>query len=110
MKLAIVRIRGNVRITERVRKTLRLLGLEKKNHCSLVEDDAHIQGMLRRITSFITWGPADDKTTTIVQKKDGRLCPPRKGYGRKGIKMPFKLGGAYGDRKEKINELIMRMS
>ncbi|MBD3249695.1 50S ribosomal protein L30 [Candidatus Woesearchaeota archaeon] len=38
-----------------------------------------------------------------------RLNPPKKGYGRKGIKVPFKLGGALGDRKEKINDLIRRM-
>ena len=38
-----------------------------------------------------------------------RMSPPRKGYERKGIKKPFKLGGAAGDRKEKINDLIMRM-
>ncbi|MFA6268672.1 MAG: uL30 family ribosomal protein [archaeon] len=38
-----------------------------------------------------------------------RMSPPRKGYERKGIKVPFKLGGASGDRKEKINDLILRM-
>ncbi len=38
-----------------------------------------------------------------------RLCPPRKGYGRKGIKKPFSLGGALGYRKDKINDLIKRM-
>ena len=38
-----------------------------------------------------------------------RLCPPSKGYERKGIKKPFSLGGALGYRKEKINDLIKRM-
>ena len=38
-----------------------------------------------------------------------RLQPPKKGFGRKGIKVDFKIGGALGDRKEKINELIKRM-
>lgn len=38
-----------------------------------------------------------------------RLNPPRKGFGRKGIKMPFKLGGGLGDRGEKINDLLKRM-
>ena len=42
-------------------------------------------------------------------KKFFRLNPPRKGYGRKGIKIPFSRGGALGDRKEKINDLIKRM-
>ncbi len=38
-----------------------------------------------------------------------RLSPPRKGYGRKGIKAPFVVGGALGNRHEKINDLIERM-
>lgn len=42
-------------------------------------------------------------------KKYFRLNPPRKGFGRKGIKMPFKVGGALGYRGEKINDLIGRM-
>jgi len=38
-----------------------------------------------------------------------RMSPPRKGFERKGIKVPYKLGGASGDRKEGINDLIKRM-
>lgn len=36
-----------------------------------------------------------------------RLHPPRKGY--EGIKRPYTLGGALGNRGEKINELLERM-
>ena len=42
-------------------------------------------------------------------KKYFRLNPPRKGFGRKGIKQPFSNGGALGYRGEKINDLIKRM-
>ena len=42
-------------------------------------------------------------------KKIFRLNSPRKGYGRKGIKVPFNKGGALGYRGDKINDLIMRM-
>ncbi|RLI90051.1 MAG: 50S ribosomal protein L30 [Candidatus Altiarchaeales archaeon] len=38
-----------------------------------------------------------------------RLTPPRKGYGRGGIKHPYSIGGALGYRGEKINELLERM-
>ncbi|MFH0862296.1 MAG: 50S ribosomal protein L30 [Candidatus Altiarchaeota archaeon] len=38
-----------------------------------------------------------------------RLNPPRKGFEREGIKKPYTLGGALGDRKEKIKDLLMRM-
>ena len=42
-------------------------------------------------------------------KKYFRLNSPRKGLGRKGIKIPFKVGGGLGYRGEKINDLIKRM-
>lgn len=38
-----------------------------------------------------------------------RLSPPKKGHKRGGIKKPFSLGGALGNRGEKINELILSM-
>jgi len=38
-----------------------------------------------------------------------RLKPPVKGFERKGVKVPFSMGGALGYRKEKINDLIIRM-
>ena len=112
MKLAVVRIRGDVRITTEVRDTLQMLRLHKKNHCAIVEDAPQVLGMLEKVRSLITWGPVDEKTLAALQKRGDkvfRLSPPRKGYGRKGIKMPFKLKGAYGDRAEKINDLLMRM-
>lgn len=42
-------------------------------------------------------------------KRFFRLSPPKKGFGRKGIKFPFTNGGALGYRGQKINELLKRM-
>ncbi len=38
-----------------------------------------------------------------------KLQPPRQGFERKGIKTPFSQGGVLGYRKEKINDIILRM-
>ncbi len=38
-----------------------------------------------------------------------KLSPPEKGFERKGVKVPFSLGGVLGYRKENINELLKRM-
>ena len=38
-----------------------------------------------------------------------KLNPPKKGFERKGIKVPFAQGGVLGYRKDKINNLLMRM-
>lgn len=42
-------------------------------------------------------------------KKIFRLDSPRRGYGRKGIKVSFNKGGALDYRGNKINDLIKRM-
>lgn len=42
-------------------------------------------------------------------KKYFRLNPPKKGFGRKGIKVPFMAGGGLGYRGNKINDLLKRM-
>lgn len=42
-------------------------------------------------------------------KKYFRLNSPKKGFGRKGIKYPYKSGGALGYRGNAINDLIKRM-
>jgi large subunit ribosomal protein L30 len=38
-----------------------------------------------------------------------RLKPPSHGLERKGMTQEFSMGGSYGYRGEKINELLMRM-
>ena len=42
-------------------------------------------------------------------KKYFRLNSPKKGFGRKGIKHPYKVGGVLGYRGNAINDLIKRM-
>ena len=39
-----------------------------------------------------------------------RMNPPKKGYERAGIKKAFNMGGALGNRGEKINAIILRMA
>lgn len=111
--IAAVRVRGIIGTKKSIEDTLRMLQLYRKNYCVILKDEPHIKGMLMKVKDFITWGELDDETTKALQKKKGnpyhRLNNPRKGFGRKGIKALFLKGGALGDRKEKINDLIKRM-
>lgn len=114
-KIAVVRVRGQVRVREDIAKTMELLGIGKKNHCTLVEATPMKLGMIKKAQNYITWGEVNKETEDLLQKKykDKKtlpLQPPRKGYGRKGVKIPFAKGGALGYRGEKINDLIKRMA
>ena len=138
-KLAIVLVRGIVGLPQPVKDTLLLLKLNRKNHCVVVENNPVNLGMVKKVKDYVTWGEINDETFNELVDKRGvefntrlndtkkkytyktleingkkyrpffALNPPRKGFGRKGIKLSFTVGGALGDRKEKINDLIKRM-
>lgn len=129
-KLAVVLVRGMVKVVRPVKETLAMLNLHRKNHGVVVDNTPAYKGMLLRVKDYVTWGEIDDATfAELVQKRgqlsDARskaleingkkykryfaLAPPRNGFGRKGIKTSFKVGGGLGYRGEKINDLVKRM-
>ncbi|MBU0536681.1 MAG: uL30 family ribosomal protein [Nanoarchaeota archaeon] len=121
--VAVVLVRGHIDLNNDVKDTLNMLKLFRKNYCVVLEKTSPNMGMVQKVKDVITWGEIDEKTLKILiekraeknpkdstkNKKFFRLQPPRKGFGRKGIKQPFNKGGALGYRGEKINDLIQRM-
>jgi len=105
--------------------TMRHLNLHRKNYCTVIEDSPEKMGMVIKGKDFLTWGPIDDATLALLKERREektrdnagkeyakpffRLSPPRKGFGRKGMKAVFSKGGALGNRGEKMNDLIRRM-
>lgn len=115
-KLAVVLVRGTVEVTKAVKDTLKMLNLTRKNSCVVLENNPINKGMVMKVKDYITWGSISEETLKELKEKRGKegkksfpLNPPRKGFGRKGIKVSFKAGGALGDRGEKINDLVRRM-
>ncbi len=138
-KLAIVLVRGTVKTTRQIIDTLLMLRLYRKNHVVVVPNTPAYQGMIDTVKDYVTWGEIDEPTYKGLISKRGeeylgrlndaknkytyktlevgskkykpyfRLNPPRKGFGRKGVKVGFNAKGALGYRGEKINDLIQRM-
>jgi len=123
-KIAIIRVRGLTKIKGEIADTLNMLRLYRKNFCVIVPSTPAYLGMINKAKDYITWGKIDDETEKLLFEKRGektkeegkevfkkffRLSPPIKGFGRKGIKLPFSVGGGLGDRAEKINDIIRRM-
>jgi len=131
-KIAVVRIRGKVNINQEVKDTLEMLRLYNKNFCVFIEPTAQSIGMIKKVKDFVTYGEADDELFNELVAKRGqefkgdpnkkkkyyeiegkkyckyfRLHPPRGGL--KSTKKPFPRG-ALGNRKEKIADLIRRMT
>lgn len=133
-KIAIVRVRGFVKVKKEIKDTFDMLRLYNKNYCVVVEDSSANMGMIKRVKDYATYGEITPETFKELIAKRGeeykgnieqknkfmemegkkynkffRLQPPRKGYGRKGLKKPFSKAGALGYRGTKINDLIKRM-
>ena len=108
-KLAIILIRGFIGMKKEVKDTFFMLGLRKKLSCAVLEDTPVARGMLKKCKDFSTFGVLSEDVEKMLKNNIVHLHPPRGGFERKGIKTPFVSGGALGDRKEKINDLIKRM-
>lgn len=140
MKIAVIRVRGDVNLRHDVKSTFKHLNLLHKNWCVVLDDSPSLKGMLAKIKDYATWGEIDETTFKEMVEKRGelylgrdtdnkgkikydkfividgkkykkyfRLNAPKKGYGRKGVKVSFSKGGALGYRGDKINDLIKRM-
>jgi large subunit ribosomal protein L30 len=120
-KMAVVLVRNLTRASGVVKDTLRMLGLQKKFTCAVVEKNETMLGMLNKVKDYTTYGEIDEATLNLLQEKRGRkdaegklrrdfhLHPPRGGFERKGIKHSFTQGGVVGYRREKMNKLINKM-
>lgn len=116
-KIAVILVRGLIGIKHDIKETLFFLNLRKKHACAIVEDTPVIRGMLQKIQDYTTFGLVSDEVLAELaskrRKDDNKevffLAPPKGGFERKGIKKSYVVGGALGDRKEAINELLQKM-
>jgi large subunit ribosomal protein L30 len=136
---AVIRIRGEIKTKPDVKKAFDLLNLSRVNHMSIWnETNANLKA-IKKVENYATFGIINEDMLKEILEKRGnfeegvdakkaftalsegktpneagikncfRLSPPRKGHARKGIKKAFNNGGALGERKEKINDLIAKM-
>jgi large subunit ribosomal protein L30 len=122
-KFAVVRVRGTIRVVHAINDTMDMLHLYRKNFCVII--DRKQLGMVKKVKDYVTYGEINKETEDMLIKKRGkksvdkegkevlkkyfRLNPPKKGFGRKGIKVSFSNSGGLGYRGEQINDLIKRM-
>ncbi len=138
-QIAVVLVRGFVDMPEPILRTLTMLRLRRKNFCVVIPNTPENHGMVVKVKDWVTWGEITPETFTelirvrgeafLSRKTDSkeiysykslhingkdykpyfRLNPPRKGFGRKGIKVAFAAGGSLGYRASKMDDLVKRM-
>ena len=71
IKLAVVRVRGPVRVDKEINDTLDMLHLERVNCSTVIDGTPEAYGMLRRAKDYITYGEIDDATYKALIDKRG---------------------------------------
>jgi len=136
--IAVIRIKGQVKLKKEVVETLNRLRLRKKYSCIVLDPTKEAMGMIKKMRNFVAFGEIDKKTFEKLIELRGQKINKKekinakkviegleKGEGykdlnlkpffrlhppRKGIKSKIHFPkGVLGDNKEKINDLIMRM-
>ena len=62
MAYAIVRVRGTINIKEGIADTMKMLRLNRVNHCVVVPETPSYKGMLQKVKDYVTWGEIDEAT------------------------------------------------
>src|SRR3989344_6186037 len=70
--LAIIRIRGSVRLNPDIKVALKLLKLESANHCVIIPENGSMLGMVEQIKDYATYGPIAEGTLTQLIEKRGK--------------------------------------
>ena len=120
-RLTIILIRGIINAKEDIIATLDKFMLRQKLACVVVPNSRINKYAAIKCKDYVAFGEISEETYSELVSKRGekdsegklkkyfRLHPPRGGFEKKGIKVPFTKRGALGYRGSKMNELIKKM-
>lgn len=72
MKIALIKIRGEIDASGEERRTLDILRLKRKHVCVLIDNKPELLGMIEKIKKFICYGEIDPETLKELIEKRGR--------------------------------------
>lgn len=67
--LAVIRIKGELHLPKKKKRTLELLRLFKANHLVLVKETSEMKKMLKGIETIVTFGELDAETMELLLRK-----------------------------------------
>lgn len=70
---AIIRLRGSVHLSQEVRDTLKMLRLNRVNHCAVVDETPNYKGMIQKVKDYVAWGNVNADSLALVLRERGEL-------------------------------------
>ena len=72
MSWAVVRVRGSINVKPKIKETMKLMRLNRVNHCVIVPENETYDAMLKIIKDYVTWGEVDVETTELMLESSGK--------------------------------------
>jgi large subunit ribosomal protein L30 len=70
---AVIRLRGSVNVIPDIRDTLLMLRLNRVNHCVIVEENPHYEGMIRKVRDYVAWGEVSAESIELILRNRGKI-------------------------------------
>ena len=77
MSWAVVRVRGQINVKPKIKETMRLMRLNRVNHCVIIPENDTYQGMLNIIKDYVTWGESTPKPLRLCLRALARKAAVR---------------------------------
>ena len=71
--LAVIRVRGSIRIKKKLNDTMKMLRLFRVNHLVLVSEEKQTKKMVEKVKDYVTYGEINEETLEKVLTKRGLL-------------------------------------
>ena len=112
MAIAVIRLRGKVKVNKGIEDTMHMLKLRAPYNCAIIQETPQYKGMLQKIKDYVTFGAISKETFEKMLFKWGRiegdkkvtpeylkekkataeeLLNGKKKFKEVGIKQPFRL-------------------
>jgi large subunit ribosomal protein L30 len=73
MTYAVIRVRGSVNVRGEILDTLKMLRLNRVNHCVILPNTKTYVGMLQKVKDYVTWGEIAPETLAKMIIHRGKL-------------------------------------
>lgn len=107
---AVIRVRGSIDTNPQIRDALRILNLNSVNHCILVRQKPEIEGMLKKVRDYVTWGEISAPVLESLILKRGRLLGNKRLDEKKAKDFVNILEKAEKGEKVKDMKKVFRLS
>jgi large subunit ribosomal protein L30 len=78
MTFAVIRVRGSVTVKSDILDTLKMLRLNRVNHCVIIPESDTYLGMLQKVKDYVTWGEIKPEVLAKMIIHRGKLVGDNK--------------------------------